>query len=51
VEEIDGQIEKLCKETKQWTYRGRPTKKARKVRALEQMMQQALSASNMLLRQ
>lgn len=43
---LDGQIERLCKQTKRWTYRGRPTKKARKLRDLEQMMQQGLSVSD-----
>jgi hypothetical protein len=43
---LDGQIEKLRKRTKRWTYRGRPTKNARKLLALEQMMQQGLSVSD-----
>ena len=46
---LDGQIEKLCNRVNRWTYKGRPTKKARKLRELEQKMQQALSVGKMLL--
>jgi len=48
---LDGQIEKLCKQTKRWTYRGRPTKKARKLRALEQQINRSLSVSKAYLEQ
>lgn len=32
---VEGRIEKLYEEIKRWTYRGRPTKKVRRLRALE----------------
>jgi len=46
---LDEQIEKLSNQTKRWTYKGRPTKKARKLQVLEQRFRQGLSISKMLL--
>ena len=43
------QYEELYKKTKRWTWRGRPTRKARKLHILEQKMNRAVSLSKMLL--
>jgi len=45
---LDGQIEKLGNQVKRWTYKGRPTKKARKLQVLEQRMNRAVSLSRVL---
>ena len=45
----DRQVEKLKEKIKRWTWRGRPTRKVRKLTALEQMAQRALSISGELL--
>ena len=47
---LDGQIEKLYDKIKRWSYKGRPTRKVRKLRVLEQRMEQGFSVSNMLLK-
>jgi len=47
---LDGQVEKLNDEIKRWSYKGKPTRKVRKLRALEQRMEQAFAVSNMLLK-
>ena len=47
---LDLQIEKLYDTIKRWSYKGKPTKKVRKLRALEQRMEQAYAVSNMLLK-
>jgi hypothetical protein len=43
------QVQELREKVKRWTYRGRPTRKVRKLNALEQRMQRALSISGKLL--
>lgn len=45
---LDGQIERLRERTKRWTYRGRPTKKARKLHILEQRMNRAVSLCGLI---
>lgn len=45
------QYEELYKKTKRWTYKGGPTKKALKLKMLEQRMNRAVSLSKMLLKQ
>ncbi len=47
---LDGQVEKLNDKIKRWSYKGKPTRKVRKLRALEQRMEQAFVVSNMLLK-
>jgi len=47
---LDGQIEKLYDKIKRWSFKGRPTRKVQKLRALEQRMEQGFSVSNMLLK-
>ena len=42
--------EELYKQTKQWTYKGKPTNKARKLKILEQGMAEALDMWNALLK-
>ena len=46
---IECQIEKLYEQIKRWTYKGRPTKKAQKLQALEQRFRQGVAVSKMLL--
>jgi len=41
---VECQIERLHGEIKRWTYRGRPTKKARKLQALERSLRMGISA-------
>jgi len=43
------QYEDLYNQIKRWTWRGRPTRKARKLHILEQKMNRAVSLSKMLL--
>ena len=45
----DRQVEELREKIKRWTWRGRPTRKVRKLNALEQRAQRALSISGELL--
>jgi hypothetical protein len=45
----DRQIEELREKIKRWTWRGRPTRKVKKLNALEQRAQRALSISGELL--
>lgn len=45
----DRQYEELYKSIKRWTWRGRPTRKARKLQSLEQKMNRAVSLSTMFL--
>ena len=45
----DRQVEELREKIKRWTWRGRPTRKVRKLNALEQRAQRALSISGKLL--
>ena len=45
----DRQVEELREKIKRWTWRGRPTRKVRKLNALEQRTQRAVSLSKMLL--
>jgi len=49
---LDGQIEKLYRQIKRWTYNGKPTKKARKLRALEAKMSayENISINDLLLK-
>ena len=42
--------EELYKKTKRWTYKGKPTKKARKLKILEMRMAGAIEAYNLLLK-
>jgi hypothetical protein len=44
------QYEELYEKTKRWTWRGRPTRKARKLQALERKMKQGFAVSKMLLK-
>jgi hypothetical protein len=46
---IDGQIGKLYEQIKRWTWRGRPTRKVKKLQILEQKMNRAASLSKMFL--
>jgi len=46
----DKQIEELRNHIRRWTYRGRPTRKVKKLFALEQRMEVYLSASKMYLK-
>ena len=41
--------EELYKQTKRWTWRGRPTRKARRLQILEQRMEGVMDAYNLLL--
>jgi hypothetical protein len=41
--------EELYKKTKRWTYKGKPTKKARKLKILERRMEGVLDAYDALL--
>ena len=45
----DRQVEELREKIKRWTWRGRPTRKVRKLNALEQRVKRALSISGELL--
>lgn len=45
---IDRQYEELHEKTKRWFYNGKPTKKARKLHALEQKMEVGLSMGKLL---
>jgi cell fate (sporulation/competence/biofilm development) regulator YmcA (YheA/YmcA/DUF963 family) len=45
----DRQVEELREKIKRWTYQGRPTRKVKKLNALEQRAQRALSISEKLL--
>lgn len=45
----DKQIEELSEQIKRWTWRGRPTRKAKRLHILEQKMNQAASLSKMFL--
>ena len=45
----DRQVEELREKIKRWTWGGRPTRKVRKLNALEQRAQRALSISGELL--
>jgi hypothetical protein len=47
---LDKQIEKLNKSIKRRTYKGKPTKKARKLKVLEQKMDWGFDVSEMLLK-
>jgi len=47
---LDGQIEKLCNRIKRWTYKGRPTKKARKLQVLERRMERGFDVSEMVMK-
>jgi len=47
----DRKIEELYSQIKRWTWRGRPTRKARKLHSLEQKMNRAVFVSKMLLEQ
>jgi hypothetical protein len=47
---FDRQIEELYKNIKRWSYKGKPTRKVRKLRALEQRMEQGFSVSSTLLK-
>jgi hypothetical protein len=47
---VESQIERLYGEIKRWTYRGRPTKKAQKLKILERRMERAIDAYNSLLK-
>jgi len=47
---LDGQVEKLNDKIKRWSYKSKPTRKVRKLRALEQRMERAYAVSNMLLK-
>jgi hypothetical protein len=47
---LECQIERLYGQIKRWTYRGKPTRKARKLRALEQRMEVSVSTSRQLLK-
>jgi hypothetical protein len=40
---LDCQIERLYGQIKRWTYRGRPTRRVRKLQALEQKMDESIS--------
>lgn len=42
--------EELYKKTKRWTYKGKPTKKARKLKVLEKQMASLVDAYNLLLK-
>jgi hypothetical protein len=44
------QFEDLYKQIKRWTYKGKPTKKARKLQILEQRIDRDFSANKMLLK-
>jgi hypothetical protein len=44
---LECEIERLYGQIKRWTYRGRPTRKARKLQALEQRMRRGIIASKM----
>jgi len=46
---IDKQIEELRSDIKRWTYRGRPTRRVRRLLALEERMNHGLAVSKMLL--
>jgi len=46
---LDRQYEELYKKTKRWTWRGRPTRKAKKLHILEQRMNRAISLSKVFL--
>jgi hypothetical protein len=48
---IECQIEKLHSQIKRWTYKGRPTKKARKLKSLEQSMDRGFDVNDILLNQ
>jgi len=48
---VEKQYEELYKKVKRWTYRGRPTKRARKLQILEQKMEQGFDVNRLLLRQ
>jgi len=48
---VENQYEELYKKVKRWTYRGRPTKRARKLQILEQKMEQGFDVNRLLLRQ
>jgi len=39
---LDGQIEKLSEQIKRWTWKGKPTKKAKRLQILERRMEQAM---------
>lgn len=51
VMKVERQIKELHSQIKRWTYKGRPTKKVRKLLTLQEKMSYGLSVSNMLLRQ
>jgi len=46
----ESQYEELYKKTRRWTYKGKPTKKARKLQILERRMEGAADAYNLLLK-
>jgi len=46
---VDRQIKELNKSIKRWTWSGRPTRKVRKLQALEQKMNVCMSASSKFL--
>jgi len=46
----DRQYEELYSQIKRWTYKGKPTKKAKKLQVLEEEMKRGLSVSEMFLR-
>ena len=49
--ETSREIDKLWPQIKRWTWRGRPTRKVRKLRVLEQRMEHGFAVSSMLLKQ
>jgi hypothetical protein len=51
VMKVERQIQELHSQIKRWTYKGRPTKKIRKLLTLREKMSYGLSLSNTLLRQ
>jgi len=46
----DRQIEELYKNIKRWTWRGRPTRKARRLKVLEQQLERGLALSSRYIR-
>jgi len=48
---VEKQYEELYKKVKRWTYRGRPTKRARKLQILERRMERGFDVNEMLLKQ
>jgi hypothetical protein len=43
-------LSSIYKKTKRWTWKGRPTKKAQKLKALERRMEGVIDAYNTLLK-